>query len=193
MNSTEEKIILAATKLFSSKGYDATKTKEIAATAGISEVTLFKYFPSKKDLYLKVSADNLHSLKFKRIFEDNSDLEFEALLKTVLLEVTKDFYANKEIISMHLKEKSGLMPDRNIKMLDNPLFKQALSHFEKAVDENLIKGDPEKLCSILILTFNGICIQSILLDLDEEVFYSLVETHLDIFFKGILINEGENL
>lgn len=193
MKSTEEKIIKAATKLFSSKGYDATKTKEIAALAGISEVTLFKYFPSKKDLYLKVSDDDLHALKFKRLFDDNEDLEFEQLLKTVLLEVTKEFSANKEIISMHIKEKSGLMPDRNIKMLDNPLFKRALSHFEKAVQENIIKGDPEELCSILILTFNGICIQSILLDLEDKVFYNLVKTHLDIFFKGILINEGENL
>ncbi len=193
MNSTEEKIILAATQLFSSKGYDATKTKEIASHAGISEVTLFKYFPSKKDLYLKVSNDELHTFKFQTVFDKYEELEFEELFKAVLLDVMKQFYSNKEVISMHLKEKSGLMPKRNIKMLENPLFKLSLPHFESAVKNNLIKGKPDELCGILILTFNGICIQSIILDLDETVFYNLVQTHLDIFFNGILINKGENI
>lgn len=193
MNSTEDKIIQAATKLFSTKGYDATKTKEIAASAGISEVTLFKYFPSKKALYLKVSNDDLHRLKFCKIFDKYEGLDFDELIKSAFLEVTRQFYENKEAISMHIKEKSGSMPDRNIKMLENPLFQQTLTHFNNAVQQNLIKGDPEELCSVLLMTFNGMCIQSIFLGLEEDDMYRLIEVYLDIFFEGILINKGENL
>ncbi len=48
---TREKIIEAAFKVFSSKGYLGATTREIASTAGIAEVTLFRHFPSKEKLF----------------------------------------------------------------------------------------------------------------------------------------------
>ena len=40
----------AALSLFAEKGFDATRTEEIAARAGISKGTLYLYFPSKEKL-----------------------------------------------------------------------------------------------------------------------------------------------
>ena len=45
-----EEIIHAAIKLFSERGYARTTTKAIAREAGIAEGTIYKYFPSKRDL-----------------------------------------------------------------------------------------------------------------------------------------------
>ncbi len=191
MNDTEKNILCAATKLFASKGYDATKTKEIAEAAGISEVTLFKYFTSKKALYLKVSSEDFNMLMFKEIFEKFQNQTFENLIRNVIIEVANQFYKNKEIISMHIKEKSGLMPERDIKTLENPLYKLTLPHFIKAVENNEIVGNPEKLCGILLLTVRGICIQSIFMKLDAEVLSDLIKTHLDVFFNGVLVEREE--
>ncbi len=46
--------LLAALKLFSTQGYDKTSTVQIAQDAGISQATVFKYFPTKQDLLLAV-------------------------------------------------------------------------------------------------------------------------------------------
>ena len=50
----EAAILEAATRLFGEKGYEATRTAEIAAAAKVTERTLFRYFPSKEKLYRRV-------------------------------------------------------------------------------------------------------------------------------------------
>ena len=43
----EIRIINAAINIFSEKGFEATRTREIAERAGIAEGTIFRYFPTK--------------------------------------------------------------------------------------------------------------------------------------------------
>ncbi len=50
-------IIASAASLFAEKGFNGTKTREIAARAGVSEALIFKYFPSKEDLYVAILAE----------------------------------------------------------------------------------------------------------------------------------------
>lgn len=47
-------ILGAAREVFCNKGYDATVVSEIAARLGVAEPTVFKYFPTKRELLLKV-------------------------------------------------------------------------------------------------------------------------------------------
>lgn len=47
-------ILDAAQAAFCAKGYDATAVSGIAASLGVVEGTIFKYFPTKRDLLLKV-------------------------------------------------------------------------------------------------------------------------------------------
>ncbi|WP_405779334.1 TetR/AcrR family transcriptional regulator [Streptomyces sp. NBC_00859] len=48
----------AAIRLFLEKGFDAVPVAEVAAAAGISKPTLFRYFPAKEDLVLHRFADH---------------------------------------------------------------------------------------------------------------------------------------
>jgi AcrR family transcriptional regulator len=57
--STEEKIISAARKLFTQKGYDATKTRDIAHEAGINLALLNYYFRSKEKLFEIIMKENM--------------------------------------------------------------------------------------------------------------------------------------
>jgi len=50
----QEKIVAAAMSLFARKGFNGTKTKEVAQAAGCSEAVVFRYFPSKEDLYAAI-------------------------------------------------------------------------------------------------------------------------------------------
>jgi AcrR family transcriptional regulator len=57
-DSAEEKIKLAARKLFTEKGFDAVKTRDIAAEAGINLALLNYYFRSKQKLFDIIMIEN---------------------------------------------------------------------------------------------------------------------------------------
>jgi AcrR family transcriptional regulator len=59
-----EKLVLAATQLFSRQGYSGTTTREIARLADVSENTLFRHFDHKEDLFW--AALRSHSAWVKR-------------------------------------------------------------------------------------------------------------------------------
>ncbi len=50
----ELQILQAATRVFARSNYRLAGTADIALEAGISEPTIYKYFPSKKDLFIRI-------------------------------------------------------------------------------------------------------------------------------------------
>src|ERR1700739_4905450 len=46
-----KELLRAAIESFARNGFSGTKTKDIAAAAGVSEAILFRHFASKEDLY----------------------------------------------------------------------------------------------------------------------------------------------
>jgi AcrR family transcriptional regulator len=60
--STEEKIIEAARKVFTAKGYAATRTRDIAEEAGLNLALLNYYFRSKEKLFALVMAEKVGQL-----------------------------------------------------------------------------------------------------------------------------------
>src|SRR5579859_5482121 len=56
--STEEKIKEAARKLFTQKGFAATRTRDIAEEAGINLALLNYYFRSKQKLFDLIMMEN---------------------------------------------------------------------------------------------------------------------------------------
>ncbi|TGM79398.1 TetR/AcrR family transcriptional regulator [Leptospira bouyouniensis] len=52
----EKDIVNAAEQVFAEQGFSGATTAELAKQAGVTERTLFKYFPTKNDLYKRVLA-----------------------------------------------------------------------------------------------------------------------------------------
>ena len=82
-------IIASAASLFAEKGFNGTKTREIAARAGVSEALIFKHFPSKEDLYAAILAEEspvpalLYSVK--KLAEKRQDEEvFQLIANTIV-------------------------------------------------------------------------------------------------------------
>jgi TetR/AcrR family transcriptional regulator len=65
----ERDIMEAATALLGERGIDGATTAEIAKRAGVTERTLFRYFPSKDDLIRRVLFPPLLTAGFTREFE----------------------------------------------------------------------------------------------------------------------------
>jgi AcrR family transcriptional regulator len=55
--ATRDRIRANALRLFREQGYDATTVEQIAADAGVSHMTFFRYFPTKEDVALSDSYD----------------------------------------------------------------------------------------------------------------------------------------
>ena len=64
--TTEEKIKEAARKLFTQKGFAATRTRDIAEEAGINLALLNYYFRSKQKLFDLIMKDHSHSGRLYR-------------------------------------------------------------------------------------------------------------------------------
>lgn len=52
--TSEERLLRAATTLFSDKGFEATRTRDISRTAGMSPSAMYVHFPSKEDLLFQL-------------------------------------------------------------------------------------------------------------------------------------------
>ncbi|HEY4193979.1 MAG TPA: TetR family transcriptional regulator [Mucilaginibacter sp.] len=60
--STEEKILAAAKKIFTQRGYEATKVRDIAAEADINLSLVNYYFRSKEKLFEHIMVENVNNL-----------------------------------------------------------------------------------------------------------------------------------
>jgi TetR/AcrR family transcriptional regulator len=73
-SAKEAAIMDAAARLFGEQGYEATRTAQIAAAAGVTERTLFRYFPSKEKLYRRVMFPALLVAAVPRALNDAGEL-----------------------------------------------------------------------------------------------------------------------
>ena len=57
------KILGAATELFGGQPYDSVQMRDVAARAEVGKPTLYRYFPSKEELFLEVFKSGLDRLE----------------------------------------------------------------------------------------------------------------------------------
>ncbi len=82
-SETKEKLIQAALKLISQKGYLGTTTREIARTAGVTELTLFRRFGSKQRLFEELLARHMFLPALRELLPSLEPLSYEEALRTV--------------------------------------------------------------------------------------------------------------
>ncbi len=86
-----DKIVQAATKLFSRQGYNATSTREIARLADVSENTLYRYFDRKEDLFWAALRSHSAWLELcKKSLEEITAIEAPEVVLPKILELLTD-------------------------------------------------------------------------------------------------------
>jgi AcrR family transcriptional regulator len=63
--STEERILTKAAALFAQFGYNGVSTREIATSAEVNEVTIYRRYPRKRDLYAAVLSAELQRVHLR--------------------------------------------------------------------------------------------------------------------------------
>ncbi|BBZ70754.1 TetR family transcriptional regulator [Mycobacterium paraseoulense] len=79
---TKAALIDAALNLFSVNGYDETTTDEIAAAAGVSPRTFFRYFPTKESVLFFGGHDFINAFKTVYLGRDDVLSDYEAMAES---------------------------------------------------------------------------------------------------------------
>ncbi len=103
--STEKKIIMAANKLFTQKGYSATTTRDIAEEAGTNLALINYHFGSKENLYKKVVHEKfMILLGAMGPVLSNEKISLEDKIETIIENYTNLLLENEELPIFILNE-----------------------------------------------------------------------------------------
>src|SRR5271166_6452738 len=99
---TEIRIVEAAVQLFARQGYKGTSTRDISHHAKVNEVTLFRYFPHKSDLFSAATESRLSRIRMGR--ELQSKLATDASIQVVVPMLTEflveNFFDQPELVRL---------------------------------------------------------------------------------------------
>jgi len=109
-DKTEQKILDAALKIFAEKGYAGATTRVIAQESGFSELTLFRKFETKENLFNRVITQNNEKMMkdFGSVFIDKEFENSREFLKTLIKNLAKLGEDNFEIIHLVNRESSKI-------------------------------------------------------------------------------------
>lgn len=98
-----KQILESALKVFIKKGYNGATTQEIAKAAGVSEVTLFRYFSSKQEIFME-GIEPILFTTLKESIVASRELTVVEQLEYILIERIKLISKNHEVIRLILME-----------------------------------------------------------------------------------------
>ncbi|BBH19186.1 TetR family transcriptional regulator [Paenibacillus baekrokdamisoli] len=105
MEGKKDKIIVAAIKCFSEKGYRGTSIQDIADSLGIAKGSMYFYFKSKDDLLQSICKHYLEAIvKQAQAVAESSLLPKEKLAKLIILSY-EQYERNQGFISTLIQER----------------------------------------------------------------------------------------
>lgn len=196
--STKEKILEATLELISNKGYLGATTREMASSAGVTELTLFRHFGSKEQLFEEV----LHRFSFLPELEvigpSLGALPCSRALEKVAIQFLKTLKERKPLVRIILSE-MNLYPEKVLEIhtgIMDRMVDVLADYLEGMQKKKQLRDFPAKKVSRIF--FRGI----FSLFLTEEVMFGrnlekgeideYVNLYVDIFTKGT-INQPNSL
>ncbi len=96
-------ILDSALEVFVEKGYNGTTTQDIAKSADISEVTLFRYFSSKQEIYME-AIEPIIITTLKDSIDASKDLSIKEKLSYIIIERIKLISKYHKVVRLILIE-----------------------------------------------------------------------------------------
>lgn len=197
MDDTEQRIIEAAVKVFSEKGFSGTSTREIAATAGVNEVTLFRKFGSKKNILNKIIHRAVEVYGYHVVVEPVMQILDEKNMshRQKLIKLLKNRY---EIINAHfpllkiVMQESGLNEDIRKLFVEKVVSRAKASGEEfikKAIEEGEFKKSTDPSIAVLaiigMLMFFFVWQKISFEESSSSEIEKSIEKMVDIFLNGV--------
>jgi AcrR family transcriptional regulator len=152
LNSKQRRgaIVDAVRAVFAQKGFHATKTRELAKAAGVSEALIYKHFPSKESLYaamLEASARGPRLAQFNRILK----LEPSTATLVLMVHFTISYYTRNhdaDKMAMNALMARSLLEDGEFARLTYAKFADAWRRKFEACLKQAVKGGDVQPCGL---------------------------------------------
>ena len=162
----KEQIIQSALSVFIEKGFSGTTTAELAKAAGISEVTLFRHFSSKQEIF----HAGVEPILFESLTNDMPVIEGKIgveALSNILFKRIKFLADHRGIIKLILNEHLLNQNDVNVIQKMAVTFGKLLGSYQLAYDE-----------SFMIRLFMGSFLSFLYLPVEDEASIKAFATEL---------------
>lgn len=153
-NETSEKIMKVSLKLFSEQGYYPTTTKQIAEEAGVNELTIFRHFGSKSNLFQVTTEHYVIDSRVDYILNDIEDLSFEEGMLLIANRIYKLFIQNTKLYKVQMKLSDNEQGFVKLK-LSRKIISILIEYFEELKERKVIEGEPEIMAVTLVNSLLG--------------------------------------
>ncbi len=195
---TQEKILDSAIRHFAQKGYNGTKTADIAKDSGVSEGTVFKYYSTKKDILRSAMKKIVHEIIPGIMFGSEEDLqslihsmdtkrELKQFFKVRIEKVNENIDAFRVLINelqYHediMNEYTGQFIPKVIKKMEGFFILGIAKGIFRSIDPHAAARSMVGMVAVIILEKN---VLKKPIELDKEL-----DIVLDVFLNGIYIKK----
>ena len=190
---TRQRIISAAAEVGSKVGYSKATTKTIAKAAGVNEVTLFRHFGSKENLF-SAAIEQYGGPALVPIIQSQFTGDYRADLTMVGKFFLDIMVARREMLRLMLCESANIPEVRTVLARNPRELRQMLAQYLRSQMENgIIKEQhPEALAQAFLGMFFAYAISLNILDeaISPQISNSdLVAQFVDVFIAGTLTNK----
>lgn len=149
---SSDKILAVTVKLMAEKGYKAVTIKEIANAAGLSEMTVFRAFGTKKAILDTIIENYMYSMPIEQIIREQLtyDLEVDLLMLSRFYQEMST--KNQEVFLISILERKT-MPEIHLKLHDNVAkFRKVVVDYLATMQEKgrVVAGNPQIQASTLM-------------------------------------------
>lgn len=140
-SATRQKILAIAFDLFSKQGFKRTSISDIALYAGINEITIYRHFGSKDDLFAAILKDVITSRYRKHLIDLEPTEDIVADLTEIGVAISNYVIPNASIMRLIIMEFDSIPRDTiifaDIALIE--IMNLISKYLAKAVEKGLIK------------------------------------------------------
>ncbi|PIG93099.1 TetR/AcrR family transcriptional regulator [Gloeocapsopsis sp. IPPAS B-1203] len=189
--SSRDRILKAAQRLFARQGYDGTTTRDLAVAAGVAEGTLFRHFTNKKAILIEIATQGWVEILTDLLTELSEMGSYKAVAQ-VMQRRMWNFHKNADMMRVCFME-AQFHPDLRDRIqaeVINKMTDVAEAFFQTAMDRGIYRKTNPKIVAQVFLGMFAIAgfSHNTLMEPDASPkdMQEMAEGLADIFLNGVL-------
>ena len=189
----KQQLTNVARTVFAAKGFQGTRTKDIAIAAGVSEATLFRFFKNKDEIYDAIFNTTVKKHSKTNIYEKFKGKNFQTILNGFILQVIENNEKDPSFLRLMLY--SSLEEHKLVTNFIESNVNEEEKEFIKIIENGMKVGEyrnvnPKLTAQLFHYLVGGYCIERFILRENKNETISneeVAEIMTDILLNGLKI------